>query len=106
MSTLYRNRRFAESTQRERLIDIERRFATPNYDQVRHLQNAYGLRWADACHAERLDRQISKLEAQGAAVGFSDADRQKIYELERKMKNFIRAARRLRIQQTDSQQAA
>ena len=93
MSRLYRNHVAAQQRVPEIIAEIERRFARPDYDTVRHFQNAYGIAWEDALHVEKLERQIDKLDAQRCRLSLSDTDRQRRVELELEQDRFIRAAR-------------
>ena len=94
MSRLYRHRSFARQRSAEIIAEIRQRFAAPDYDTVKHFQNAYGLHWEDALHVEKLERQIDALNAQESRLGLSATDRQRRYELELKQDNFVRAAQR------------
>ena len=43
MSRLYRNHVAAQQRAPEVIAEIERRFARPDYDTVKHFQNAYDM---------------------------------------------------------------
>ena len=92
MSRLFRHRSFARQRSAEIIREIQQRFAAPDYDLVRHLQNSLGIAWEDALHVEKLERQIDALNAQECRLGLSATDRQRRVELELKQSNFIRSA--------------
>ena len=94
MSRLHRQRSFARQRSAEIIREIEKRFAAPDYDLVRHLQNSLGIAWEDALHVEKLERQIDALNAQESRLGLSATDRQRRVELERQQSVFIRDAQR------------
>ena len=94
MSRLFRQHSFAQQRAPKIIAEIQKRFARPDYDTVRHFQNAYGLIWEDACHAEKIERQIDALNAQESRLGLSPTGRQRRYELERQQSVFIRDAQR------------